>query len=100
VGISHSGRTKVTCEAMQLAADRGACTAGISNYMKSTLSKSVQYLLCTSFPEEKVKSAALSSRIAQLCIIDAIYLLTAKQKENVWDTEGLNKLIEKLLRIG
>jgi RpiR family carbohydrate utilization transcriptional regulator len=85
---------------MQLAAERGAYTAGISNYIKSTLSNSVQYLLCTSFPEERVKSAALSSRIAQLCIIDAIYLLTAKQKQNVWDTEGLNRLIEKLLRIG
>jgi DNA-binding MurR/RpiR family transcriptional regulator len=100
VGVSHSGRTKVTCEALQLAGSRGAVTAGISNYMKSPLNTFARYFLCTSFPEERVKAAALSSRIAQLCIIDAIYLLAAKHKEVIWDTESLNRLIERLLRIG
>jgi len=98
-GISHSGRTEITCEALQLAGERGAVTCGISNYLKSPLSNYVRYLFCTSFPEDQVKVAALSSRIAQLCVIDALYLLAARNMKIIWDTEGLNRLTEKLLRI-
>ena len=100
IGISHSGRTKVICEALQLVKQRGAITVGISNYIKAPLSAYVQHLFCTSFPEDRVKAAALSSRIAQLCIIDDMYLLTAKHKKSIWDTESLNRLIENLLRLG
>jgi RpiR family carbohydrate utilization transcriptional regulator len=98
-GISHSGRTKVTCEALQVANKNGVFTCGISNYIRSPLSRHARFLFCTAFPEDRVKVAALSSRIAQLCVIDALYLLTAKHKEQVWDTEDLNRLIEQLLRL-
>jgi len=99
VGVSHSGRTRITCEAVRLAGQKGAITCGITNYMKAPLSNYTRYLFCTSFPEDKVKVAALSSRIAQLCIIDALYLLTAKNKDILWDTESLNRLTEQLLRL-
>ncbi len=98
-GISHSGRTKVTCEALQVAEKNGVFTCGISNYLRSPLSRHTRYLFCTAFPEDRVKVAALSSRIAQLCVIDALYLLAARHRKKVWDTEDLNRLTEKLLRL-
>ena len=99
-GISHSGRTKIVCEAMKLAQEKGALTCALTNYMKAPLSAHAQYLFCTSFPEDRVKVAALSSRIAQLCVIDALYLLAAKHREHIWDIESLNRLVERFLRLG
>ena len=99
VGISHSGRSAITVEALKIAGENGALTAGISNYLKSPLNKYSRYFFCTSFYENSVKVAAISSRIAQLCLIDALYLLAARYKNNVWDIENLNTLTEKLLRI-
>jgi DNA-binding MurR/RpiR family transcriptional regulator len=99
VGISHSGRSKITVNALQIAREGGAMTVGISNYMKSPLSSSSDHFICTSFYESRVKVAALSSRLAQLCVIDALYLLLAYYRKEIWDIDRLNRLTEKLLRI-
>jgi len=96
IGVSHSGTTIATVEAIKLAKKNGATTVGISNYFKSPLEENCAFLLCTSFPENGVKSAALSSRIAQLCIIDALYLLVANQKEDLSKVERFNLLANKL----
>jgi DNA-binding MurR/RpiR family transcriptional regulator len=98
VGISHSGRSTVTIEALRIAQENGALTVGISNYMKSPLSRHADCSFCTSFHESRVKVAALSSRLAQLCLIDALYLLVARHMKKVWDIESLNRLTEKILR--
>jgi DNA-binding MurR/RpiR family transcriptional regulator len=99
-GISHSGRSHVTIEGINLARSNGAVTMGISNYPGSPLGTSCEMFFCTSFPENRVKVAALSSRIAQLCLIDALYLLTARYKKKLWDIERLNILTERLIREG
>ncbi len=97
-GISHSGRTKIIVNALKIAHNNKAVVAGISNYFKSPLHNVCDYFFCTSFQENKVKVASLSSNIAQLCIIDAIYLLISRYKK-IWDIEKLNRLIEELLRL-
>ncbi len=99
VGISHSGRSKMTVEALRVAGENGALTVGISNYIKSPLSRYCRYIFCTSFSENRVKAAALSSRLAQLCLIDALYLLVALHKKNIWNIEDVNTMLEKLLRM-
>ncbi len=99
VGISHSGRTVMPVDALRLAQENGALTIGISNYMKSSLSRYSDYFFCTSFFESNVKVAALSSLLAQLCIIDALYLLLAYHKKDMWDIEDLNRITEELLRM-
>ena len=96
IGISHSGTTISTVEAIKLAKKNEATTVGISNYNKSPLEENSTFLLCTSFPENGVKSAALSSRIAQLCIIDALYLLVANQKDDLSKVERFNTLANNL----
>jgi DNA-binding MurR/RpiR family transcriptional regulator len=87
-------------ESLKVASGNNAVTVGITNYMKSPIGEYSKYLLCTSFYESSVRAAALSSRVAQLCLLDALYLLTARYKEKLWDIADLNDLTEKLLRYG
>ncbi len=99
IGISHSGRSSITVEGMRIARDRGGVTIGISNYLRSPLGEASRYFFCTSFPETRVKVAALSSRTAQLCVLDALYLLAARHARAGWDVEQVNALTEKMLRM-
>ena len=99
-GISHSGRSATTVKALELASSSGATTVGISNYMKSPLHAQSDVFLCTSFPESRVKVAALSSRIAQMCLIDALYLLVARYKKtSLRNMDRLNIQAEETLRL-
>ena len=98
IGISHSGRSQITVEALKMAKDSDATTIGISNYLKSPLDKYSDIFLCTSFAENRVKVAALSSRIAQMCLLDALYLLSARCKKVFKKAELMNDYAEELLR--
>jgi RpiR family carbohydrate utilization transcriptional regulator len=98
VGISHSGRTAVTVEALRLAAEKGAATIGVSNYLGSPLHRRSAHFFCTSFPESSVRIAALSSRLAQMCLLDTLYLLCARIKGGLEEIEGINRNLERLLR--
>jgi DNA-binding MurR/RpiR family transcriptional regulator len=98
IGITHSGRSMLTCKALEIAKENNACTVGITNYLKSPLAHVSRYLLCTSYPETQVKVYALSSRVSQLALIHALYILTAIEKKDDWDVEKLNTYTEDLLR--
>lgn len=99
VGISHSGRTGIVLEALKIALQNGAITVCITNYMNSPMKEHCSYFFCTAFEENHVKVAALSSHLAQLCLIDALYLLTARYKKKLWDVEDLDSNIERNLRV-
>ena len=99
VGISHSGRSTVTVEGMRIAREQGATTIGLSNYPSSPIAAQCHHFFCTAFPESRVKVAALSSRVAQLCLLDALYLVVAHHKEDHWDVERVNSLTERMLRL-
>jgi DNA-binding MurR/RpiR family transcriptional regulator len=98
VGVSHSGRTRITVEALRQARERGAATIGLSNYLRSPLQTESRYFFCTSFPESRVKIAALSSRVAQLCVLDTLYLLCARRREDLEQIEKMNDHLERVLR--
>jgi RpiR family carbohydrate utilization transcriptional regulator len=99
LGISHSGRSLITVEGLRVARDRGGITIGVSNYLRSPLRDASHHFFCTSFPEARVKVAALSSRAAQLCVLNALYLLTARHIRSIWDVEKVNALTERILRL-
>lgn len=98
VGVSHSGRTNIVHEALKAASQNEAVTVSITNYLNSPMKDISSYFFCTAFEENEVKAAALSSHIAQICLIDALYLLVARYKKKVWDVEALNSDIEKFFR--
>lgn len=73
IGISHSGSSKDIVEALQLAKTRNATTICITNYGNSPILSVSDIRLFTQAEETKRSILAMSSRIAQLAIFDAIY---------------------------
>ncbi|MFG1358465.1 MurR/RpiR family transcriptional regulator [Xanthobacter pseudotagetidis] len=71
--ISHSGRTHETLEATRLAREAGARTICITNYGRSPLQTYCEVVLFTAAQETKYRMEALSSRIAELFVIDVLY---------------------------
>ncbi len=72
IAFSHSGSNKDVIDAIKLAKENGATTVGITNYLKSPLSKEVDFVLHTSARETLFRTEAMSSRLGQLSLIDAI----------------------------
>jgi RpiR family transcriptional regulator, carbohydrate utilization regulator len=99
IGISHSGRSSSTVDALRLAKRNGAVTIGISNFLRSPLHDASDLFFCTSFPERGVKSAALSAVTAQICLTDALYVLTARLAKATAGVNRINKLIEERFRL-
>lgn len=76
--ISHSGRTTEIIEMMRIAKETGATTVAITRYGMSELSTGCDYALYTSTPELEKRSGAMSSRIAQLVLIDVLFTTIAR----------------------
>ena len=73
IGISHSGASKDIVQAMGIAKQNGATTVAITNFGKSPVDKVSDVILHTVSDETNYRILGLSSRIAQLAIIDTIY---------------------------
>jgi DNA-binding MurR/RpiR family transcriptional regulator len=78
--ISHSGRTLETLTATRLAKAAGARTLAITNYGKSPLLEFVDIALFTAARETRYRMEAMSSRIAQLAVIDVLYASLALRR--------------------
>ena len=74
VAVSHSGASKDILMAMDIAKQSGAKTIAITNYGKSPIVEKADVVLYTSSNETAFNSDALSSRIAELTIIDMLYI--------------------------
>lgn len=74
VSISHSGASKDILTAMDIARQAGAKTVAITNFAKSPIVERADVVLYTSSNETAFNSDALSSRIAELTIIDMLYI--------------------------
>lgn len=74
VAISHSGATIDTCDALALAKRSGARTVAITNFSSSPIAKFADHLLVTAARETTFRSGATTSRIAQLAVIDCLFV--------------------------
>lgn len=74
IGISHSGSSKDVVEALKLSKNAGATTICMTNIGKSPIIKHSDLILFTASEETKYTILAMNSRIAQLAIIDSIYM--------------------------
>src|SRR5699024_2560357 len=73
VAISYSGETKQSIDCVKIAQSKGAFVIAITKYANSTLSKIPDSVLFVAAHEEEFRSAAMSSRIASLNLIDILY---------------------------
>ena len=70
--ISHSGATHETVTSTRLAKERGAKTVVITNFARSPIQAHADVTLHTMARETKFRTEAMTSRIAQLCVIDSL----------------------------
>jgi len=77
IGISHSGSTKAVVDALRVARRYGATTISITNFSPSPISKVADVVLLTAAPETPLGGEVLTSRIAQLCVIDVLSVAVA-----------------------
>jgi DNA-binding MurR/RpiR family transcriptional regulator len=79
VGISHTGATTDTVEALREASDRGATTVAITNFPRSPIAEVADFVLTTAARETTFRSGATASRIAQLTVIDCVFIGVAQR---------------------
>lgn len=70
--ISHSGATHETMAATRLAKEAGAKTIVITNFARSPIQAHADIVLFTMARETRFRTEAMTSRIAQLCALDAL----------------------------
>jgi DNA-binding MurR/RpiR family transcriptional regulator len=77
-GISHSGETAEVVKVMALAKERGVRTISLTKYGQSAVASLADIKLFTSYSgEAPFRSAATSSRLAQLYMMDILFLSMA-----------------------
>lgn len=78
IAISHSGATSDTVNALRIARERGATTVAITNFPRSPISKVAEHVLTTAARETTFLTGATASRIAQLTVIDCLFVGVAQ----------------------
>lgn len=79
IGFSHSGLTAETNQALEVARNVGATTVGITNFPDSRIAERCDFMLTTQARENRYRSGAMSSRIAQLALIDFLFVRVAQR---------------------
>jgi len=76
VGIvfSHSGITPESLEVLQIMNRSGARTVAVTNFPDSPIAKAADFALTTAAKETRYRSGAMSSRIAQLALVDFLFV--------------------------
>ncbi|GAA4435016.1 MurR/RpiR family transcriptional regulator [Phytohabitans houttuyneae] len=74
VGISHSGTTSDVIEVLQQAQSRGATTVALTNFPRSPITEVADFVLTTAARETTYRSGAMASRLAQLTVVDCLFV--------------------------
>ncbi|MFC7329920.1 MurR/RpiR family transcriptional regulator [Marinactinospora rubrisoli] len=74
IGVSHSGATIDTIDALAEARRHGARTVAITNFLRSPITETADLVLTTAARETTFRSGATASRLAQLTVIDCVFV--------------------------
>ena len=80
VGVSHSGATGDTIDFLRRARIRGATTVAVTNHPRSPIVEVADHVLVTAARETTFRSGATASRIAQLTVIDCLFVGVAGRR--------------------
>jgi DNA-binding MurR/RpiR family transcriptional regulator len=79
IAISHTGTTTDTVDALRVARESGARTIAVTNFVPSPLTGCADLVLATAARETTFRSGAMASRIAQLAVIDCLFVGVAQR---------------------
>ncbi len=91
--ISHSGSSKAVVDNARLAKSNGATVISLSSHGKSPITETADISLFTTANETRYRIVAISSRIAELTVIDALYSYMSF-RTSVSDNLKIEKAIE------
>ena len=80
IGISHSGVTSDTVDAILESASHGAKTVALTGVPNSPLGRVVDACLVTADREMTFRSGATASRIAALSVVDVLFVAVAQRR--------------------
>jgi DNA-binding MurR/RpiR family transcriptional regulator len=81
VVISHTGATRETLPIVAAARAAGAVTAAVTSYARSPLTQAVDHALVAGGRQLGFRVEAMASRLAHLCVLDALYVGVAMRTE-------------------
>jgi len=79
IGLSHTGTTIDTIDALRQARRNGATTIAVTNFANSPISAQADVLLLTSAQETTFRAGAMASRIAALTVVDCLFVGVAQR---------------------
>lgn len=80
VAISHGGETQEVVRGVEVARDAGALTVAITSVSDSALALAADVVLLTYAQESPFRMAAMSSRIAQLALVDILFVRVVQHR--------------------
>lgn len=78
IAISYSGSTMDTADTLAIAKSSGATTICITHYAKSPITHHADIVLLSGHNESPLQGGALSTKIAQLFVLDVLYAVIVK----------------------
>lgn len=79
IGLSHTGTTVDTIDALAEARAHGATTVAVTNFPWSPITEVADHVLLTAARETAFRSGAMTSRIAQLTVVDCVFVTLAQR---------------------
>jgi DNA-binding MurR/RpiR family transcriptional regulator len=79
IGLSHTGTTVDTIDALAEARSHGATTVAVTNFPWSPITEVAGHVLLTAARETAFRSGAMTSRIAQLTVVDCVFATLAQR---------------------
>lgn len=79
IGMSHTGTTRDTVDALALAQRNGATTVAVTNFPRSPITGVADLVLTTAARETTFRSGAMASRIAALTVVDCLFVAVAQR---------------------
>src|SRR6202011_5617242 len=83
VAFSHCGQTAVVIEAVRQARRNGARIIAVTNCRTSILAQESDVILCPNVEESLITGENAAARIAQLNIVDALFLAVAQKSSGI-----------------
>ncbi|HWV19840.1 MAG TPA: MurR/RpiR family transcriptional regulator [Devosia sp.] len=85
IALSHSGRSMETLRIAELAKKRGATLLSVTGLQPNPLLDIADISLFTVADEERVRSSAITSRDAQLMLMDMLFILLLRRQADAYD---------------
>lgn len=98
IGISHTGRSSETVSSMETAKRAGAKTISVTSFLNSPLTDICDVNLVIVSSETAVLNEAISSRIAQIAVLDSLYVgLAMRHCDEVAERiQNMNCILEEM----